>query len=373
MPAGRPRQSGPGDAASGNARWCRSSSRCGTRRRTSRATLESIFAQDYPADRLEVRVYDGDSTDRSRAIAEALCAGRPLATVSRNPRITQAAGWNLGIDEAQGDIIGIVSAHCELAPDYVSTAVETLERTGADMVGGLMRAVGEGDLGEAVAIATSTPFGVGNARFHFTDVEEEVDTVYMGLCRRETYRRLRFDEEMVRDQDDELSYRLLDEGGRIVCNPAIRSSYRNRSTFRSLWKQYYQYGFWKVRVMQKHPDQVRTAPAGPAGLRRRDDRCCRSDAIHLDRPRRAHRFPRKLCGRQSGRLGPDSARAPVVVAAPPDRLRNDPRRIWARVPGRPGPIPTLLGIGWSVATVRPTVDPHSAVVPGRDRRPSRSR
>jgi hypothetical protein len=62
---------------------------------------------------------------------------------------------------------------------------------------------------------------------------------------------------MVRDQDDELSYRLLDDGGRIICNPAIRSSYRNRSTFRSLWKQYYQYGFWKVRVMQKHPDQIR--------------------------------------------------------------------------------------------------------------------
>jgi succinoglycan biosynthesis protein ExoA len=220
-------------------------------------TLESIFAQDYPAARIEVRVYDGDSTDRSLQIAEALCASRQLASVSRNPRITQAAGWNLGIDEARGNIVSIVSAHCELAPDYVSTAVETLERTGADMVGGLMRPIGEGKLAEAVAIATSTPFGVGNARFHFTNVEEDVDTVYMGFCRRDTYQRLRFDEEMVRDQDDELSYRLLDEGGRIVCNPRIRSFYRNRSTFQSLWKQYYEYGYWKVRVMQKHPRQIR--------------------------------------------------------------------------------------------------------------------
>jgi glycosyltransferase involved in cell wall biosynthesis len=229
-----------------------------------RATLESIFFQDYPSDRLEVRVYDGNSTDGSWEIAQGLCAGRPLASVSRNPRITQAAGWNLGIDEASGDIIGIVSAHCELAPDYVSTAVETLERTGADMVGGVMRAAGEGTIGEAVAIATSTPFGVGNARFHFTGVEEEVDTVYQGVCRSATYRRLRFDEEMVRDQDDELSYRLLDEGGRIICNPAIRSAYRNRSTLISLWRQYFQYGFWKVRVMQKHPGQIRTRQVVPA-------------------------------------------------------------------------------------------------------------
>jgi succinoglycan biosynthesis protein ExoA len=162
----------------------------------------------------------------------------------------------MGIDDANGDIIGIVSAHCELAPDYVSTAVETLERTGADMVGGLMRAFGEGPVGRAAAVATSTPFGVGGARFHYTTVEEEVDTVYRGLCRAALYRRLRFDEEMVRDQDDELSYRLLDHGGRIVSNPAIRSSYHNRSTFRSLWRQYHESGFWKVRVMQKHPRQV---------------------------------------------------------------------------------------------------------------------
>jgi len=226
-------------------------------------TLASIFSQDYPADHLEVRVYDGDSTDRSRELAEALCAERPLAFVSRNPRITQAAGWNLGIDEARGEIVSIVSGHCELAPDYVSAAVETLQRTGADMVGGPVRAVGEGRLGEAVAIAIGTPFGVGNARFRFTEAEEEVDTVFMGFCRRETYRRLRFDEEMVRDQDDELSYRLLDEGGRIVCNPAIRSSYQNRSTVRSLWRQYYQYGYWKVRVMQKHRRQIRTRQLVP--------------------------------------------------------------------------------------------------------------
>ena len=72
-----------------------------------------------------------------------------------------------------------------------------------------------------------------------------------------------FDEEMVRDQDDELSYRLQDQGGRIVCNPAIRSIYTNRSNLRSLWKQYYEYGYWKVRVMQKHPGQIRTRQLVP--------------------------------------------------------------------------------------------------------------
>src|SRR6185503_9343107 len=117
----------------------------------------------------------------------------------------------------------IVSAHSELAPDYVTTALATLERTGAQMVGGPMHAVSESRLGRAVAAATSSRFGVGGAAFHYAETEQDVDTVYMGLCPADVYRSLRFDEEMVRNQDDELSYRLLDQGGRIVCDPAIRS------------------------------------------------------------------------------------------------------------------------------------------------------
>ena len=220
--------------------------------------LASIFAQDYPDDRLEVLVLDGQSTDGSWQIVEHLLQGRPNCHLLPNPNITQAAGWNLGIRASQGEIIGIISAHAELAPDYVFTAVETLLRTGADMVGGPMRAYGDGHFGQAVALVTSTPFGIGGGRFHYTDREEEVDTVYMAVCWRELYERIGgFDEGMVRNQDDELSYRLLKHGGRIVCNPAIRSRYYNRSTLGGLWRQYFQYGFWKVRVLQKHPRQMR--------------------------------------------------------------------------------------------------------------------
>jgi succinoglycan biosynthesis protein ExoA len=227
--------------------------------------LASILAQDYTDGKLEIWVLDGKSTDISYQIVEEIFRGKPNCRLLSNPKITQSAGWNLGISQATGDIIGIVSAHAELSLDYVSKAVETLERTGADLAGGLMRAQCEGATGQAIALATSTPFGVGGARFHYTDREEEVDTVYMGLCWRSTYRRIGgFDEEMVRNQDDELSYRLLQAGGRIVCNPAIRSTYHNRSTFRSLWRQYFQYGFWKVRVMQKHPRQMRLRQFVPA-------------------------------------------------------------------------------------------------------------
>jgi succinoglycan biosynthesis protein ExoA len=221
------------------------------------ACLDSIAGQDYPPDLLEVLVHDGGSTDRSREIAEERIAGHPGWQLIPNPKVSQAAGWNIGIDRAAGDVIGIVGAHSELAPDYVRAAVETLERTGAEMVGGPVRARSSGLVGRAVAAATSSRFGVGGATFHYADRESEVDTVYMGVSRAEIYRQFRFDEEMIRNQDDELSYRLLDAGARIVVNPAIRSSYRNRATLGSLWRQYFAYGLWKVRVAQKHPRQIR--------------------------------------------------------------------------------------------------------------------
>lgn len=219
--------------------------------------LASIAAQDYPSELLEVLVYDGASTDRSRAVAESVATGRQGWEVVDNPGVVQSSAWNLGIARARGDVIGIVSGHAELAPDYVSRAVETLRRTGADFVGGPTRAWGETYTARAIAIATSSPFGIGGSRSRYTDREEEVDTVFQALCRREVYERIgTFDPELTRNQDDELSYRLRANGGRIVCNPAIRSRYHNRGTLRSLARQYFAYGYWKVRVMEKHPRQM---------------------------------------------------------------------------------------------------------------------
>jgi|BarGraNGADG00312_2_1021985.scaffolds.fasta_scaffold10942_2 succinoglycan biosynthesis protein ExoA len=228
--------------------------------------LASLAAQDYPSDRLEILVYDGESTDSSVAIAEEFAAERPRWAVRPNRRRIQAAAWNEGIEAASGEIVGIVSGHSELGPAYVRSAVEALRRTGADMVGGPVRAIGDTPVGEAVAIAVSTPFGVGGARHRYLTEPAVVDTVFMGICRRETWLRFPFDEAMVRNQDDEMSYRLLDAGGTIVCDPAIQSTYRNRSTLAGLWYQYFDYGRWKVRVLQAHPRQMRLRHLAPLGL-----------------------------------------------------------------------------------------------------------
>jgi glycosyltransferase involved in cell wall biosynthesis len=229
--------------------------------------LRSILAQDYDPELLEVLVLDGLSSDRSVPIAQGLVGTRGGWRVLENRGVTQSSGWNLGIAEASGEVVGIVSAHAELAPDYVSRAVETLLRTGADLVGGPVRAHGLTYVGRAIAIGTGSPFGVGHTRGQEAVEGGEVDTVFQGVCRRALYDRIGgFDEEMVRNQDDELSYRLRRHGGRIVSNPAIRSVYYNRGTVPSLARQYFHYGFWKVRVMQLLARQMRPRQFAPAVL-----------------------------------------------------------------------------------------------------------
>ncbi|MHB8132780.1 MAG: glycosyltransferase family 2 protein [Anaerolineaceae bacterium] len=222
--------------------------------------LHSLILQDYPKDRFEVLVYDGKSIDKSWELASSYEKLFTHFSIFSNEEITQSAAWNAGIKISKGEIVGIISAHSELAEDYISKSVETLLRTNAALVGGPPSTEARigGKIASAVAIALNSPFGVGGASFHYTDKEIETDSVYMGVCRKKLYYEIGgFDEEMVHNQDDEFSYRVREKGGLIICNPEIKSKYFSRSSFSGLWKQFFTFGYYKVRVLQKHPSQMR--------------------------------------------------------------------------------------------------------------------
>lgn len=226
-----------------------------------RESLGAVLCQDYPAHRLEVIIADGASEDETRDIIAQMIGNRggvqPEVFVIDNPGGIVPSGFNEALSRARGHFIVRVDGHTIVRPDYVSECIAALDRTGADNVGGRMEAIGLNEFGRAVSLATSSRFGVGGSRFHYSDREEWVDTVYLGAWPREVFQRFGvFDIEFVRNQDDEFNYRLRSQGGRVLLSPRIRSSYYNRSTLRSLWRQYFQYGLWKVRVMQKHPRQM---------------------------------------------------------------------------------------------------------------------
>jgi succinoglycan biosynthesis protein ExoA len=218
-------------------------------------SLGAVLAQDYPSDRLEVLVVDGMSDDGTRSIVQRMLAGRPHACLLDNAQRIVSAAMNIGLAKAQGELIVLVGGHAVIAADYTSQCVHLLRETGADCVGGSIRTVAVTPAADSIALAMESPFGVGGVRFRTSHHKAQwVDTLAFGAYRREVFDRIgTFDEELVRNQDDEFNYRLRAAGGRIWLDPRIHSTYYARSTPRALWRQYVQYGFWKVRVFQKVP------------------------------------------------------------------------------------------------------------------------
>ncbi len=221
------------------------------------ASLDSVLHQDYPQERMEILIADGMSTDGTRAIVQEYQNRFDNIFLVDNPGKIVPTGMNLALRRAKGGFIVRVDGHTVVAPEYISECLDTYFRTNADNVGGCMTTIGMTKFGQAIAIATSTPFGVGNSRFHYAQVEQEVDSVYMGAWPKRTFQKVGlFDEELVRDQDDEFNYRTKSLNGKIILNPLIKSTYTVRNSPQALWKQYFQYGFYKVRVLQKHPRQM---------------------------------------------------------------------------------------------------------------------
>jgi succinoglycan biosynthesis protein ExoA len=222
--------------------------------------LASVLGQDYPAHRMEVLVADGRSEDGTRETVRGFASrfGDRLKMIDNPGRIV-STGLNAALPFAAGDVIVRVDGHCEIPPDFVRRSVEHLQVDGVDCVGGLLETIGETPTARAIAIAMSSTFGVGGSAFRSgAPVSALTDSVaFPAWTRQAMLHAGAFDEELVRNQDDEYSYRLRHMGGRILLATDIRTRYYSRSSIRSLWRQCFEYGIWKVRVLQKHPRQMR--------------------------------------------------------------------------------------------------------------------
>ena len=229
-------------------------------------SLRSVLAQDYPAERLQVIVVDGQSTDQTQEIVRQLAHsyqhefdGQYTEIILlENPQQIVPTALNIGLTHAQGEVIVRVDGHCQVPANYISHCVALLQQQQVDCVGGPIQTIGETPVAATIALAMSSAFGVGGSSFRTVlDRTQFVDTLAFGAYTRQIMQRCgAFDEELVRNQDDEYNYRLRKLGGRILLSNAVRLQYYSRGTLSKLWSQYYQYGYWKVRVLQKHPGQM---------------------------------------------------------------------------------------------------------------------
>jgi succinoglycan biosynthesis protein ExoA len=219
--------------------------------------LDSIMTQHWPGDRLQVVVVENGSRDRTRKVAEAWAARDPRVGVVISQAANHAEALNAGIRAARGEIIARVDAHSYVDRDYVAEVVAALDRhPGAAAVGGAFLPVGE-TLRERVAgLARSVRLGVGGG--YGADRlphDHPVRSVQCGAYRRQALLAVGgFDPAMAYGEDDELHWRLRQRGFQVMLCPALRQLYRPRASLAGLWRQYWNYGRGRMRVLRKHPD-----------------------------------------------------------------------------------------------------------------------
>lgn len=217
--------------------------------------IDSILAQDYPKDDLEVIFVDGMSSDRTREIVAEYSAKYPFIRLIDNPDRIVPPAMNIGIKASMGDIIVRLDAHAVFPQNYLSELVKNLHELDADNVGGVCRTLPINDtpVCRSIAYVLSSSFGMGNSHFRIgADSIKEVDTVPFGCFKRELFERVGyFDEELTRNQDDEFNGRIIKNGGKIFLLPDLVIDYYARDTVAKVYKMFYQYGLFKPLVNKK--------------------------------------------------------------------------------------------------------------------------
>lgn len=230
--------------------------------------VDDLAVQDFDGE-VELFVADGASTDGSVALLREAAAARGLAlTVVDNPDRWVSHGLNACIRRCTGDLIVRLDCHTRYPPDYLRRSAAAAEETGAAAVGGVPVPIGRDRAERAAACAVDSPFGGVHWTRHGTATERvEVDNFYCGAFRPDALERAGlFDEGLVRNQDDELNYRIRATGGRLILDTSIRSFYYPRATFGGAFRQYYEYGLWKIPVMDKHRTVLSARSLAPIGL-----------------------------------------------------------------------------------------------------------
>jgi succinoglycan biosynthesis protein ExoA len=217
-------------------------------------SLTSILKNDYPSNKMEVIVADGRSTDKTRDIVNRIAEQDSRVRLLDNPGKIVPIGLNTALKASRGEFFIRVDGHCEIPPDFIKKSIKCLlSHPDAWVAGGYWKTVSEGYVGKVTAAATQSRVGVGNAMHRLGNYDGWIDTVPYGAHHRWVLEKIGyFDEQLVRNQDDEFNMRIILAGGKIWLSSSIWSTYYSRGSLKKLWRQYFQYGFWRIRTMQKH-------------------------------------------------------------------------------------------------------------------------
>ena len=212
----------------------------------------TVLGQDYAGTK-ELILALGPSTDGTTQIVERLAAADPRILTVHNPETDIPVGLNKAIAASSHGIIVRVDAHSELEPGYTTRAIETLERTGAANVGGIMRARGQTPFQLAAARGYNSKFGLGGGRYHGGAEEGPAESAYLGVFRRAVLEEVGgFDESLRRGEDWELNLRIRAAGHVVWFDPELAVTYWPRENWNKLARQFAATGTWRGELVRRY-------------------------------------------------------------------------------------------------------------------------
>lgn len=230
--------------------------------------LQALFEQTYPIEDMEILIADGMSENKTREVITEFNKSHPdlkVRILDNQAQIIPAA-LNICLNEAKGEYIVRMDAHSIPNREYVEISVNDLEAGKGSNVGGVwdIKSRGEDWFGRGIAAAMKNPFGIGDAKYRYTKEASYVETVPFGAFKHTLIEEIGFfDETLLTNEDYEFNHRIRKNGGKIWLNPEIKSEYYARPDLQSVWKQFWRYGYWKVRMLSRYPESLRLRQAVP--------------------------------------------------------------------------------------------------------------
>ncbi|MDF2592195.1 MAG: glycosyltransferase family 2 protein [Clostridia bacterium] len=218
--------------------------------------LETLENQEFNRAKYEIIIIDGLSEDSTiNIITEKQKIYSNIVLLS-NPKKIAASAFNIGIKNSRGNYVFILGAHAEYPSDFIKKSLDSFEENHADCIGGRETEKSKSKLGEVFAAVRNTAFGGGLSPYRYSDKKQYVKTVAFGCYKKEALERVGgFDEDLIRNQDNDLNKRILQSGGKILFDPEIRFYYFSRDSLKGIFRQLFGYGYWEAKLIKRRKSQ----------------------------------------------------------------------------------------------------------------------
>ncbi|GAB6168286.1 glycosyltransferase family 2 protein [Clostridium carnis] len=218
--------------------------------------IRTLENQSYPKDKYQIFIIDGESKDKTKEVVKKLMKEFSNVKLFNNPKRIQAAAFNIGIENANTEYAFVIGAHAKYDYDFIKSSVESIKENDVECVGGKIKFDAKTDIGQYYALARGTLFGGGVSSYRYSNKKQLVDTASFGCYKTSSLKEVGgYNEELVKNQDNDINKRIIANGGKILFDPVIKFTYFTRDTYKGIRTQMYNYGFWEAKVIKQDKKQ----------------------------------------------------------------------------------------------------------------------